>query len=117
MIDKNKKLAEFMGRNGKMLKHLYSFKNIEHNGQVWFNEDELKFDKDWNWLMQVVHKIENIVLPETDNCFNVTIGGGLYCTIQDAYGEILEITTDGSTKILTVHEACVKFVDWYELQK
>lgn len=118
MIEKNKKLAKFLGQENQP----YDFPQFGYinSSCKWvdeFNENELKFDKDWRWLMHVVHNIEQIVLPDTDNCFNVTIGGGLYCVIQDAYGELIEITGDGATKMLAVHEACVKFVDWYELQR
>jgi hypothetical protein len=115
MIDKNKKLAKFLGQEIEPYE-FSQFGYVKFSGRN-FLDFQLKFHKDWNWLMLVVHKIEQIVLPETDNCFNVTIGAGLYCVIQDAYGELIEITGDGATKILAVHEACVKFVDWYETQR
>jgi hypothetical protein len=118
MIDKNKKLAGFLGQENQPYE-FPQFGYVKTNGD-WkdeFLDFQLKFDKDWNWLMLVVHRIEQIVLPDTDNCFNVTIGAGLYCVIQDAYGELVEITGDGATKMLAVHEACVKFLDWYELQR
>lgn len=118
MIEKNKKLVNFLGQENQPYE-LPEFGYVTFSGD-WkdtFFDAQLKFDTDWRWLMLVVDKIENIVLPETDNCFNVTIGGGLYCVIQDAYGELVEITGDGATKILAVHEACVKFLDWYEMQR
>lgn len=112
MTDKNRKLAEFLGWK-KSLGVTY-FKGNKITTSKHFDYVE---NNDWTGLMEVVHKIEQIVLPETDNCFNVTIGGGLYCVIQDAYGELVEITGDGATKIQAVHAACVKFLDWYELQR
>ena len=111
--EKSKKLAEFLGWKKSL-------------GITYFKDDKLTtikhFDyvenNDWNGMMEVVNHIENkIIIPETDNCFNVTIGGGLYCTIQDSYGELIEITCDGATKLECVFEACVKFVEWYEMQR
>lgn len=118
MIDKNKKLAKFLGQENQP----YDFPQFGYinSSCKWvdeFNENELKFDTDWRWLMHLVDKIENIVLPVTDNCFNVSIGPGLYCTIQDAYGELIEINTNETTKKLTVYNACVNFVEWYEMQR
>ena len=108
---KNKKLAELIGKDVLYGTHVHH--PSAGDGLVTL----MKYDCSWDWLMEVVHHIENIILPETDNCFNVTIGAGLYCVIQDAYGELIEITGDGATKILSVHEACVKFADWYEMQR
>ena len=107
----NKKLAKLLGKDVLYDTH------VHHASAGDVMVTLMKYDNDWNWLMEVGHHIEQIVLPETDNCFNVTIGAGLYCIIQDAYGELVEITGDGATKILAVHAACVKFAEWYELQR
>ena len=82
----------------------------------WITSDNFKnmYLEDWNELMSVVDKIEHIQL-ETDNCFNVTLGGGLHCVIQDAYGEVVEITASKPTKIQTMYAAVVDFIIWLDL--
>ena len=77
---------------------------------------ELEFHSDWNWLMRVVEKIESFVFNE-NNSFNVTIGATNYCVIQDSNGEFYDGVEDsGETKLLTVYNACVKFIKWYNEQ-
>jgi len=112
MSDNKDKIAKFLGWKKSL-------------GITFFKENKVttikRFDyvenNDWNGMMELVDKIERIVLPETDNCFNVTIGAGLYCVIQDAYGELIEVTGDGQIKLEAVFNACIKFLDWYELQR
>lgn len=79
---------------------------------------DLKFHSDWNWLMEVVEKIESISFNKSDIFFNVTIGSGLYCTIQDSnFDGLLEINTTEETRIKTVYNACVEFIKFYNLNK
>jgi hypothetical protein len=71
-LENNKLIAEFMG-----IKYVYDDKYIENikemraNG-VMFEQgymlSELKYDTDWNWLMQVVEKIR---FTEECNDFNI----------------------------------------------
>lgn len=72
---------------------------------------ELKdFHNSWDLLMKVVDKIEDTNID--GNFFNVTIGNGNFCVIQDSHGELVEINVDASSKILTVYKSCVEFVKW-----
>ena len=73
--------------------------------------EQLKFHKDWNWLMQVVEKIECCdfifsIHHEVANIFN---------------GECNELTynetTQARTKIEAVYNACVEFIKWYNENK
>ena len=117
MIEKNKKLAELLGEeyeDNSIVISRSQVCGVNPSGRLW---QEVRYHFDWEWIMKVVNYIENIVLPNTDNCFNVTIGAGLYCVIQDAYGELVEISTCETTKILSVFEACVQFAEWYEKQR
>jgi hypothetical protein len=55
----------------------------------------IKYDKDWNWLMQVVEKIDTVCgigLHEWDEYIN-----GALC----------------SKSIETTYNACVEFIKWY----
>lgn len=55
-LEYNKLCAEFVGRSGKVNKHLY-WVNIE--GVAWVTVEEMKFHSDWNWIMSVVEAVLN----------------------------------------------------------
>ena len=61
-----------------------------------------KYDKDWNWLMEVVEKIEDLG-------FEIEING-LSCRILTPNKQI---ETSGKTKIKGVYNGCVEFIKWY----
>ena len=113
--EKNELIAKFLG---------YSQPHPDYpHTTYWYKKDEapltmLSFDTDWNWLMEVVEKIESIVWEETnDTSFNVTIGATSYCVIQDNNGGMIEIIGEGKSKLESVYNACVEFVKWYNEQK
>ena len=86
--ENNKMIAEFMGSN---LDGLEPFQY----------EDELQYHKDWNWLMPVVEKIEDM------GCEIVTTNGK--CTISganDYYGESIGKSRRGAT-----YDAIVEFIN------
>lgn len=71
------------------------------------NESDLKYHSDWNWLMQVVEKIEslNVVVEIRENvCYIET-------TPNDYYSELEE------TKIQATYNAVVRFIKWYNENK
>ena len=76
----------------------------------------VNYNTSWDALMPVVDKIENISIGNetdgTDNSFNVKTVG-LRCTISDAYGELIDVDVTETTKIKSVYEAVVKFIDYY----
>jgi len=103
METNNKLLAEFLGykpnTNG-----VYPIFCI-NEGKGWHLET-MKFNYDWNWLMQVVDKIESlgVVVEIRENvCYIET-------TPTDYYSELEE------TKIQATYNACVRFVKWYNEQ-
>ena len=106
--ENNKIIAEFMG---------VSKSKIDANGQVlnFENSKYNTYNSDWNWLMEVVEKIESISFGE-DNFINVTIGCGFNCTIQDAHGKLFKLSTWEHTKIKTVYNTCLEFIKWYNEQ-
>ena len=107
-IENNKLIAEFMDME-------YSDKRSFKNGEWTYSIKSLsKFRSSWDWLMPVVEKIENTNLfPTTENAVNVTIGATLYCLIQDSYGEKFEIIGQDKTKLLSVYQAVVQFINFY----
>jgi len=66
--------------------------------------------------MPVVENIEAIVFKD-DTSPNVTIGATLYCVIQDNEGKHFEFIGEASTKILSVYNAVVEFIKWYNENK
>jgi len=99
----NKLIAEFLG-----------YETYEMNGvlNVEYSEDNIRtiqdthYHIDWNWLMQVVEKIESlgVVVEIRENvCYIET-------TPNDYYSEL------ETTKIQAVYKACVEFIKWYNEQ-
>lgn len=69
----------------------------------------MKFHCDWNWLMLVVDKIENVhnktVLIERQKC-HIHSGGTHH-----------GVSTKVQSKIEAVYNACAEFVQWYNKQQ
>ena len=90
--ENNKLLAEFLGfelTTNKGLKQLP------------------KFHSDWNWLMQVVEKIESLGY----NIDTMKYQSSQFCGIYRD-GKII-YTNYCETKIEAVYNACLEFVKWY----
>ena len=120
ITENNKLIAEFLVKNEgglvKLKENIFSTIDEFEIPDDYLTLKDLKYHKDWNWLMRVVEKIESFVFNE-NNSFNVTIGATNYCVIQDSNGEFYDGVEDsGETKLLTVYNACVKFIKWYNEQ-
>lgn len=137
-IENNKLIAEFMSSVYDEKEKLYYFSSISlKSGKNYFNQFELKFDTDWNWLMEVVEKIETTSydVPEKyqkgfmKNTLNATgviysdyddrvefLGWSSYCTLgtQTIWDSTMlgEITEKYKTKIEAVYNAVVAFIKW-----
>lgn len=105
--ENNKIIAEFMGL------HLLVKLNLE-----------LKYDTDWNWLMEVVEKIEKVSNYDSGDRFGThVIIKGRVCSIKSGnygmkgkeYSKKLYFNNNysGDTKIKAVYNACVEFIKWY----
>ena len=82
----------------------------DYSQEPYFSLEDLPFDSDWNWLMEVVDKIESLcknrgveinskfVHIRVDN--NLTISSGVH-----------------SNRMEAVYSACVKYVQWYNENK
>jgi len=101
--ENNKIIAEFMG--------MKPINKNESNG-IWnctikahgFNiVQHLSFHSDWNWLMEVVEKIEslNVVVEIRENVCYIE-------TSQNDYTSELELT-----KIQATYKACIEFIKRY----
>lgn len=112
-LENNSTIAEFLdiefdetgyinNPNSKHYKRNCSF--ITHRMEL----SELMFHSDWNWLMEVVEKIESLE-------FDFTIYTGSSVSIINTkdfpFEEVLSLS--GSSKIEAVYNAVVSFIEWY----
>ena len=119
METNNKIIAEFM----KYIKHTQTKAYLTTDG--YFHERDLKFHKDWNWLMEVVEKIESLgyrTLTENE-CFMITKSklSSFDVRSKDDYNTIFsdnyEINHYGGSKKENVYNACIEFIKWYNENK
>ena len=109
----NKLIAEFMGYPKKQINK--GIARLEENKYVWGQtyyyingdwhaEDYLLFHLDWNWLMQVVDKIEDmgstvIILRKS-------------CKIKINVNSEL-VTSENQTKTQATYNAVIEFIKYY----
>lgn len=103
MIESNKLMAKFLGCFQDD-KGFWGFKDTPVY-QRWHSDRFLEFthyDIDWNWLMQVVEKIESLKIDVS-----------IYekqCEIRDNFFEQVHINICHQTKIQAVYSACLQFI-------
>ena len=99
----NKIIAEFM----KYIKHTQTKAYLTKDG--YFHDKDLKFHSDWNWLMEVVEKIESIgfTFETKKNWARITRKGE----------NIILRWEEDKTKIEAVYNACIEFIKWYNENK
>lgn len=122
-------IAEFMGGENQNRfipsRNCIEFDKKVHHGVTTvksYSYEDLRYNRDWNWLMEVVEKINSnknfyIAIDQ------ITQNGGEYCS--ESYGcadftkqsRKLISSNEGSTLIETVYNACIEFIKWYNQQK
>ena len=121
IIENNKLIAEFMGLNKtKMFFNLKTGNYVKKETadcditvvDVYLKNNKpitnFYYHSDWNWLMEVVEKIEKLkctVVIEKNICR--IHKGGLH------FGHAYKF----ETKIEAVYNACLEFIKWYNKQK
>lgn len=73
---------------------------------------DLKFHSDWNWLMEVVEKIERYLYDEQGTEFKIDVFAGASIYIPKTKIHI-HFPYNNSSKIEAVYNACIDFVKWY----
>jgi hypothetical protein len=113
ITENNKLIAEFMGFKLQQDPTERWFGNyFAIPNDAWSNRLELlHFDTDWNWLMEVVEKIENY--NEYTNVLFTPQGCEINCYIENGF----LFSNDCNTKIEAVYNACIEFIKWYNKQK
>ena len=115
--EKNRMIAEFVGHESSLYKGSYHLHKID---KPLTSAEDLKFHTSWDWLMEVVEKIDNRrTITSTDESY-------LYCvSLNGCNGEI----SDGKTGDVVssvdnqigwkemVYELVVKFIEWYNENK
>jgi hypothetical protein len=105
LIENNKLIAEFMGWNIDNPSTLPTNLHQEEKTQGFW---ELKFDSDWNWLMEVVDKIER-------NGYWVDYTNGDVFIYDDNYNLIIPnpMHENKDTKLSIHYKIVIEFINWY----
>ena len=104
IIENNKIIAEFLNLTSQVIfEQVFA---VSENGKTnFYKKDELKFHSDWNWLMEVVEKIERL----ENNLKNET---------REEFTQFQKVLSlPIYTKIEAVYNACVEFIKWYNENK
>lgn len=107
-IENNKIIAEFMG----YIDNGCSEEGFLINPITNFDEEinDLRYHLDWNWLMEVVEKIEETADWSLE----------LLTTDKKEYQMLIPLSNTNvivETKIEAVYNACIEFIKWYDEQK
>ena len=122
IIENNKLIAEFMGVFDKILStgNIHSWSDAPYYYTTEDTREKVikniskysKYSKDWNWLMQVVEKIENLSKEGETYMFSIT---KFSARVTYKGSRIVDLPID-NTKIEAVYNACVEFIKWYNKQ-
>jgi hypothetical protein len=115
-MEENKLIADFMGWTLDN-EGLNSYRKNNGSTFEYLLLSNFKFHSDWNWIMEVVDKIESIGDEENNGeyffeiyKFGVTIfSNGVYVN------EI--VNTAGKTKIEATYKAVLEFINYYNAIK
>lgn len=117
----NRKCAEFLGiitSSGYWVefdKIMPSYITISYSKR--HHIEQLCFHSDWNWIMEVVEKIENTLITEVENTEPIVCIRLVGCDIKFFSNERLPIITNSKSKKEAVIKAIDQFIDWYNKQK
>lgn len=109
--ENNKIIAEFLGESKQPYEFSqFGYMTLSGDWKDTFFVEQLKFHSNWNWLIEVVEKIESLK-------FSVLIGKNT-CVIEQTFGKTsLNLgVIRGKDKIEAVYNACAEFINWYNQQ-
>jgi predicted transposase YdaD len=125
--ENNKLIAEFMG--AKLYVKQYNIVIYKFPNKARKELKSFKYHSDWNWLMEVVEKIESLkpfqLMDRNWIGFDVKIYKTFntqthYCTIKYLKEQGDMTISNGfskQSKIEAVYNACVEFIKWYNENK
>ena len=107
--ENNKLIAEFLGWD---VNNPSTFPTQLHQEEELQGFWELRFDTDWNWLIEAVEKIEHIDSIDV----NILTNGTRIYEWRTGGEVIVDNSADISFehKIEHVYDAVVKFIKWYK---
>lgn len=120
VLEGNTAIAEFMG--GKLKPKSKRHPDNPHNKPTWWFDDkvghfELEYHSSWDWLMPVVEKIDELVIPASfinsdypEHVFTTLSGKTFWICIGDNH-KIFEAKED--VKIASAWKAITDFLKWY----
>ena len=115
-LENNKLIAEFLNLTSQVI--FEQVFTVSENGKTkFYKKDELEFHTDWNWLMQVVEKIESLEIFDRMGRFNINTKNfdeNYTSFITDKDEDFIQC--EGETKIKAVYNAVVEFIKWYNNQ-
>ena len=118
IIENNKMIAEFLDWEFDGLSETFETPFLKLVDPQAFGDEqfscklqdfELEFHSDWNWLMEVVEKIENLSKEGETYMFSIT---KFSARVTYKGSRIVDLPID-NTKIEAVYNACVEFIKWY----
>ena len=109
-MEDNKLIADFMG--SKVTTNNYFVNGMYQT----LKDEELKYNSDWNWLMEVVEKIESLTDINSNGCFMVLESIGFNAKFIFDDGTRILKDNKGESKIEAVYNACIEFIKWYNEQ-
>jgi hypothetical protein len=120
----NEVLAEFMGwtQHEKVDDWMRVPKGEDIKFKAWkLRKDSLMFDREWDWLMDVVEKIEGLG-HDVDMVWHSNMRDGqetrhAICAIQDRPPFKAIAYVEGKPMIKSVYKAVLQFINWYNEQK
>lgn len=112
-LKNNKLIAEFLSIKIHPCETIENFKFLPIEERGLYNGyfiDALKYHEDWNWLMEVVEKIESLGYKIDISKWENSQYCGIYLNGKKIAGN------ETNTKIEAVYNACVEFIKWYNNQ-
>jgi hypothetical protein len=121
ILENNRLIAEFLGQKSELYEFpQFGYMNTKGDFITEFNDSQLKFHKDWNWLMFLVEKIEALDEKsfETTSHFNGFINKRLYNTafINSKNYEVISSGNLMGSRIESVYTAILAFIKHYNNQ-
>jgi hypothetical protein len=121
--ENNKIIAEFLGLKTILEQDFLDYKYNQNETDNLYILESLKYDSDWNSLMEVVEKIENLKYFQNEIQFKITKYAVCIQTITKETGIVISpcvfskwATYGGTEKLQATYKTVVQFIKWYNLQ-
>lgn len=119
ITENNKLIAEFLVKNEgglvKLEENIFSTIDEFEIPDDYLTLKDLKYHKDWNWLMEVVEKIESLPDEENNGAFFFEIyqdSVSIIFSNDDYIIDLINVMGQGS-RINNVYQAVVEFIQLY----